>query len=245
MRKEVVVLGVRPAVSFVRSVIAAIAGLAALLAVPASAASPVVVELFTSQGCSDCPPANANLRAIADRPDVLALSFSVTYWDRLGWKDTFGKPEFTQRQYAYAEGFHRNEVYTPQMVVNGHVDLVGNVKADIEKTIAQEGPPKGPEIALTSNTVTVAASSKPAKAAIVWLVRYDPRTVNVPVGRGENVGVVLPHRNVVRALTQLGSWNGNAANYTLPPAPDGLSTAVLVQEPGGIILSAAKVSAAQ
>src|SRR5215470_7543302 len=87
---------------------------------------PIVVELFTSQGCSSCPPANANLATIADRPDVLALSFGVTYWDYLGWKDSFAKPEFTSRQYAYEHTLHRATAYTPQMVVNGGSDLIGN-----------------------------------------------------------------------------------------------------------------------
>src|SRR5580693_943584 len=91
----------------------------------ADLAHPVVVELFQSQGCSSCPPANANVMAIADRPDVLALSFGVTYWDSLGWKDTFASPKFTARQWDYAHGLGHSNVFTPQVVINGRRDGVG------------------------------------------------------------------------------------------------------------------------
>jgi hypothetical protein len=90
-----------------------------------SAAQPVVVELFTSQGCSSCPPANAVLARLADRNDILALSFGVTYWDELGWKDTFASPQFTKRQWDYAHALHHASVFTPQMVVQGRMDAVG------------------------------------------------------------------------------------------------------------------------
>jgi hypothetical protein len=112
--------------------------LAAVLAGAAGAASaepPVVVELFTSQGCSSCPPANATLSTLADRPDVLALSFGVTYWDNLGWKDTFASPQFTARQWAYARGLHHDDVATPQMVVQGRVDTVGQTPSEVEPLI--------------------------------------------------------------------------------------------------------------
>jgi hypothetical protein len=99
----------------------------------------VVVELFTSQGCSSCPPANANLIKLRDRPDVLSLSFSVTYWDRLGWKDVFGRPEFTDRQAAYEPGLGERGPYTPQMVVNGAKSGVGADFAQVEQLIAEAG----------------------------------------------------------------------------------------------------------
>ncbi|HEX2591728.1 MAG TPA: DUF1223 domain-containing protein [Rhizomicrobium sp.] len=213
----------------------------ALAAVRSAYAAPLnVVELFTSQGCSDCPPANANFREIADRPDVLALSFSVTYWDRLGWKDTFGKQEFTRRQYEYAKDFQSNP-YTPQIVIDGRTDLIGNVKREIEDTIAKQQPLSGPAITIANNKLSVAAQPHPAHSANVWLVRYDPHVVNVPVGRGENAGAVLPHRNVVRELTRLGSWNGDAETYDLPNAQPGLATAILVQDIHGPVLSALKL----
>ncbi len=205
----------------------------------ASAAQPVVVELFTSQGCSSCPPANANLSLLADRPDVLALNFGVTYWDDLGWKDTFAQPRFTERQRVYERRLGHSSVFTPQIVVDGSRDTVGNDRRAIERLIDVGSTRKGPEIALRPDGVTVAAGDGPA--ADVWLVRYDPRVIEVPVARGENAGVTLPHRNVVKSLERIGEWHGAATQFALAPPEAGLATAILVQEPnGGPILAAAK-----
>jgi hypothetical protein len=224
--------------------------LAAAAALAASAAraepmsqSPVVVELFTSQGCSSCPPANANLTAIADRPDVLALSFGVTYWDYLGWKDSFAKPEFTNRQYAYEQALHRATAYTPQMVVNGSTDLIGNSADELDRKIAmgRNDAQPAPEITLTGNEVSIGAGKPLEDIADVWLVRYDPNIVQVPVARGENGGRTLPHKNVVHDFVRLGGWSGAAVRFDLQPAPDGLKTAILVQSAyTGPILAAAK-----
>jgi hypothetical protein len=204
----------------------------------------VVVELFTSQGCSSCPPANANLAAIADRPDVLALSFGVTYWDYLGWKDSFARPEFTNRQYAYERSLHRATAYTPQMVVNGAMDLIGNSAAELERFIGAartETHPAAPHIALGEGQVSIGAGTAPEDAADVFLVRYDPAMVPVPVARGENGGRTLPHKNVVREFTRLGGWSGAPVRFALPPASDGLKTAILVQSAyTGPILAAAR-----
>lgn len=205
----------------------------------AAQAQPVVVELFTSQGCSSCPPANASLAAISNRPDVLALSFGVTYWDYLGWKDTFAKPEFTQRQIRYERGLGHHGPFTPQIVVNGSTDTVGNRLGDVEHIVAAAHL-GGPQIKLNGTTVLIGAAA-PTSSADVWLVRYDPRTIIVSVARGENEGVTLPHKNVVRELTRLGSWSGQAASYEISPAKEGLATAILVQRPnGGAILAAYK-----
>lgn len=209
-----------------------------------STQSPVVVELFTSQGCSSCPPANANLAAIADRPDVLALSFGVTYWDYLGWKDSFASPEFTNRQYAYEHTLHRATAYTPQMVVNGAMDLIGNSADELDRFIAaagNQGAAAAPGITFEASKVAIGAATAPADTADVWLVRYDPNIVQVPVARGENGGRTLPHKNVVREFIRLGGWSGAAVNFDLPPAADGLKTAILVQSAyTGPILAAAK-----
>ncbi|HEX3809323.1 MAG TPA: DUF1223 domain-containing protein [Rhizomicrobium sp.] len=214
--------------------------LAAPAAQAATAAQPTVVELFTSQGCSSCPPANDNLRALADRPDVLALSFGVTYWDYLGWKDTFAQPAFTARQRDYEGPLGHAASFTPQVVVDGHLDTVGNVRGDIERLIAQSHRAPGPAITFGNGKIAVGASA-PQETAQVWLVRYDPRIIQVPVARGENSGVTLPHKNVVRSLSLLGEWKGQAASFALPPAPAGLKTAVLVQDGrGGAIIAAAR-----
>ena len=214
-------------------------GFAALLQ-PAQADPPrAVVELFTSQGCSSCPPANAAVASIADRPDVLALSYGVTYWDRLGWTDTFGHPAFTQRQWAYARRFKRDQVYTPQVVVNGRVHSVGNNRPLLDKLVRDNERRGGPKVALEAGAVSVGAG---AGRAEVWMVRYDPRTIPVPIRRGENGGRTLPHRNVVRELVKVGDWSGAAGRYALPTATQaGLRTAVLVQSgTTGAILAAAK-----
>ncbi|HZZ34989.1 MAG TPA: DUF1223 domain-containing protein [Caulobacteraceae bacterium] len=206
----------------------------------ADAARPVVVELFQSQGCSSCPPANANLNAIADRPDVLALSFAVTYWDDLGWKDTFARDAYTARQWDYAHGLHHANVFTPQMVVNGRRDLVGVNAADVDAAVRSAGSPAGAALSVSAGQVSIAAGPAPASGADVWLVRYDPRVQQVAIKRGENGGRTLPHRNIVRELTRLGAWTGKAASFRLPAAPDpALKTAVLVQTThGGPILGA-------
>lgn len=201
-----------------------------------------VVELFTSQGCSSCPPANANLAKLAGRPDILALSFGVTYWDSLGWKDTFASKAYTDRQWDYAHGLRHANVATPQIVINGRADVVGNSLAEIEKTARSTPAPAGPGLTLTADSLAIAAGPKPARPAQVWLVRYDPNTVQVPIKRGENTGKTLPHRNVVRELTKLGAFDGRAMTLRLPPARQpNLKTAILVQSgPGGPILAAAK-----
>lgn len=217
------------------------AGAMLMAGVAAAAAEPLtVVELFTSQGCSSCPPANANLIKVKDRPGVLALSFAVTYWDYLGWKDTFGRPEFTQRQVTYEPALGRSGPFTPQIVVNGRADTVGNRLSDIETLIGEDKPSNGPTLSLTDSKAAIGSGTAPAGGADVWLVHYRPGVVDVPVGRGENSGHTLPHANVVHALTRLGSWTGEAATLPLPKADDGLATAVLVQAPrGGPILAAA------
>ena len=197
---------------------------------------PVVVELFQSQGCSSCPPANANLNLLADRADVIALSFGVTYWDKLGWKDTFASAENTSRQWDYARGSLQNSnVYTPQVVINGRKDIVGADLGELKQEIARASlPPGGPVLALSSSSLSIGAAAAPRGGADVWLVRYDPRTVQVAIQRGENGGRTLPHRNVVRELIRLGAWSGSALRFDLPaPTDPAFKTAILVQSPGG------------
>ena len=217
------------------------AALTPLSANAADVAHPVVVELFTSQGCSSCPPANANLARLSNRPEVLALSFGVTYWDYLGWRDSFAQPAYTERQKTYEKALGHGGPFTPQVVVDGRADVVGNDISEIERLIARVGGPHGPGVALGAHQVSVGAAPAPRAGADVWLVRYDPRTVQVPVRRGENGGKTLPHKNVVRELVRLGGWDGRAQTFRLAPAPAGLATAVLVQTVhGGPILAAAR-----
>jgi len=126
----------------------------------ADSGHPVVVELFQSQGCSSCPPANANVNALSARADVLALSFAITYWDSLGWKDTFAKGQFTDRQWQYAHAMHQDSVYTPQVVVNGRVEGVGVERGEIETLIRQADRAGGPEIAIKGGSAEIGANSR-------------------------------------------------------------------------------------
>jgi hypothetical protein len=220
----------------------AAAVVAAALTGPALAAGaqPTVVELFTSQGCSSCPPANANLAAISERPGILALSFSVTYWDQLGWKDTFAKPEFTARQIGYEPRLDHDGPFTPQIVVDGHRDTIGNRLGEIEALIGADRHRDHPALSIGEKNISIGAGAAPPGGADIWLVAYDPRKIDVAVGRGENAGRTLPHKNVVRSLERIGLWRGGALEISLPAAPPGLRQAVLVQAPaGGAILAAA------
>jgi len=209
----------------------------------ADAAHPAVIELFHSQGCSDCPPAAANVAALSDRPDILALGFSVDYWDRLGWKDVFAKPEYTARQYAYARALGLGSVYTPQVVINGRVEGTGLEADELAGLLkrADRGS-GGPRVEFSGSEVSVGAGDGPGEGADVWLARYNPRTIEVAVRRGENAGRTLQHRNVVREMILIGHWRGEAATFPLPAAGEpGLAEAALVQAAGGgPILAAAK-----
>jgi hypothetical protein len=218
----------------------------ALAVAPAGAADgerPTVIELFQSQGCSSCPPANAALIEFARRNDVLALNFAVDYWDGLGWKDTFARPEFTARQWAYARAMGQGQVYTPQIVVNGRVAGVGADLSEMRELAerADRGA-SGPELRIEPGAVTIGAGAAPPRGADVWLARYDPKVIEVAVRRGENAGRTLAHKNVVRELILVGHWRGEAERLALPPASNsGLADAVLVQaSSAGPILAAAK-----
>lgn len=219
------------------------AGAAALAA---DARHPLVIELFQSQGCSSCPPANANLIAWAARDDALALNFAVDYWDALGWKDTFAKPEFTARQWAYAGALGHDEVYTPQAIVNGRADVTGADAAELAELAKREDRGAGgPDLSIAAGVVRVGPGAAPPGGAEVWLARYDPAIRNVAVRRGENVGRLLPHVDIVVALVRLGRWSGDAERFDLPGKGDPrLRDAVIVQAAGGgPILAAVKEAA--
>ena len=202
-----------------------------------------VVELFQSQGCAACPPADANVIALSDRPDLLTLSFGVTYWDHLGWRDTFASEQYTNRQWDYARAFRRRQVYTPEVVVNGRADVSGLDRVALEALIGREAAPgNGPHIAIANGKVLVGDANGTGGRADVWLVRYDPNIEQVAIARGENEGRTLPHKNVVKELLNLGRWDGTAESFAIPPAAEsGLRDAIIVQEGrGGPIIAAAR-----
>ena len=208
-----------------------------------AAAGPIVIELFQSQGCSSCPPANANVNALAAaRPDVLALSYAVTYWDQLGWKDTFAQPAFTERQRAYQRSGQSDGVYTPQVVINGRKALVGADRGGLNRAVAAVGPLRGgPAIVRDAGGVTIGAGQ--GGPATVLVVTYDPRERAVPVKAGENTGRTLPHRNIVTALREAGVWNGKPLHVVVAmPKDRALRNVVLVQRgAGGPLLAAARI----
>jgi hypothetical protein len=224
-----------------RSLLALLAAAPLLGAAPAPT-QPVVLELFTSQGCSSCPPADAAVARTADRPDLIALSFNVTYWDHLGWKDTFARPEFTDRQVAYAKALGQGAPYTPEVVAGGRAGGVGNTARAVDGLIAQGRTQATTMISLAPGKVSVGPGVAPRKGADVWLVSYDPRVIQVPVKAGENTGKTLPQRNVVRGLKRLGAWSGQAASYMAPPIDPGLRGVVIVQgRDAGPILAVARL----
>ncbi len=220
--------------------------LAVLMALPmaaraAEAGPPVVVELFTSQGCSSCPPADALLASLAKtRPDVLPLAFHVTYWDYLGWKDPFGLAAATDRQKAYGRLLGQDGIYTPEMVVDGAAGFVGSDQRAAEAAIAQAAvKPVVVSLRRDGAGLLVSAGAGPGQGRIL-LVGYDP-SHRTPVGRGENDGRTLLESNIVRALVPVGAWSGGAVTLHAD-IPAGERVAVLLQADGGRILGAARLA---
>jgi hypothetical protein len=210
----------------------------AAFASPAAAKPPVIVELFTAQGCSSCIQASAHAADMADKDGVLPLTFSVDYWDYLGWTDTFARPEFTERQKAYAKRLGLREVYTPQVVVDGRHQVAGGQASKVDALVKQAArASKDPPDMLFMENGKIAVGSSRYRlpgGGEVWLVRYDPRRTEVEVKKGDNKGETVEERNVVRQLVRLGSWRGRPTAFRLPPADeDGLETVVLVQQAGG------------
>jgi hypothetical protein len=217
---------------------------------PSDSAGPLhVLELYTSQGCSSCPAADALLRVLAARPDTMALSFSVDYWDHLGWKDTLALPKNAQRQRDYAKALGTGNVYTPQVVVNGIAQSVGSNKAGIEKAMSATAVARKRDIVLSaiSNGSRVVidigeGSVGAAASGTVWLAIIAP-SVEVKIKHGENRGRVLNYTNVVRELTAVGMWSGKSMKLELPASAvmsPGNKCAVLLQDgDGGPIIGAA------
>jgi len=218
---------------------AVLLGLVLLASLPgaAMAKTPVLVELFTAQGCGKCADANAYLGKLADRPGVLALTFSVDYWDYLGWTDTFAKPEYAERQKAYVARLKLREPYTPQVVVDGRDEAQGLKTAEVDRLVkaAVGQPHPAPDIRFVgARRVDVGQARAPKGGAEVWLIRYDPRDVEVAVKAGDNRGSTVTQKNVVRQMTRLGLWRGKPQAFRLPDAPeDDLKTVVVLQAPKG------------
>lgn len=228
-----------------------LAGLAVFLTLSAGTAAraddtvhPVVVELFTSQGCSSCPPADAMLNELAGRADVIPLALHVDYWDYLGWTDEFADPAFTKRQKAYARVAGARSIYTPQMVVDGSEHLVGVRPMELADLIRAHGAKPSPvELTLTREgdgqvRINAVATGAFPDAAVVQLVRYRP-SATVTIAQGENAGRTITYSNIVESWAPLGDWDGTADYQAVADLPGDAAAAVIVQEVGpGEILAA-------
>ena len=210
---------------------------------------PWAVELFTSQGCSSCPPADAMLGKLARRPDIVALAFHIDYWDYIGWKDRFATTETTNRQRAYARTLRQKYVYTPEMVVDGRVHQPGTKDGEVEAMLAearrQSAARTTPVIKrMADGTLRVwLGAATLERAADVTLFVYDRRHAT-PVERGENEGRRLDNFNVVRHFEIVGTWQGAEANWTVPAdrAQPEQGLAVIVQQSDhGPVLGASKL----
>ncbi len=206
---------------------------------------PVVVELFTSQGCSSCPPADAVVVDLArTRPDLLPLTFHVTYWNNLGWQDPFSFEAATQRQRRYAALSVSPQVYTPDMVIDGRQDVIGSDRAAVEAMLAhasaaaQNAAPLEIVRAGTDLSITIGAGTG---HGTVLLLGYDRRHLT-HVGRGENSGRTLLEANIVRSMTVAGSWTGQKLQLSAA-MPNAEEVAVIVQADNGSILGALRLAA--
>ncbi|MHA6344148.1 DUF1223 domain-containing protein [Roseivivax sp. CAU 1761] len=217
----------------------------ALLGQPVLGDPPVVVELFTSQGCSSCPPADALLAELAQRDDVIALALHVDYWDYIGWKDSFAQPRFTARQKGYARSEDRVSIYTPQMVVEGQHDVVGNRAKDVAALIAEHAARESPvslAIAREADMLAIAAETGAAVGpAVIYLVRYSDQE-SVQVRRGENAGKRLTYSHVVTDWDIVGRWDGVSEFRERVPLEGDAPAVVMVQgEDYGPIFAAARL----
>ncbi|MFT5066113.1 MAG: hypothetical protein ACJAWC_000087 [Yoonia sp.] len=205
-----------------------------------------VVELYTSQGCSSCPPADALLHDLAGRSDVIALALHVDYWDYLGWKDNFGSPDFTARQHAYARAANATTVYTPQMVIGGLDHVIGSKAMDVMDHIAQHrNAADQVSITLTrsGNVVQINAQSSVGRLGklSVQVVRYTPEET-VAIRRGENAGKTISYNNIVHTWDEIGSWDGSSPLAMTAPVAGSDPIVVIIQaDQHGPILAAAEI----
>src|SRR5690606_16949054 len=195
---------------------------------------PVVIELFTAQGCTGCPEANTRIEALADQPGVIALTYAVDYWDYLGWEDTFARPEFAQRQRAYRRPLKLRAVGTPQVVIDGRRQVAGAgeeaLKVAVEEEALRRVFPPEIEFREAGDRVGVGSGRAPDGGAEVVAVVYRPGPQTVEIGSGDNRGQTVRQINVVRSVRSLGAWTGRPALYVLPEGLDrGEAVAVLVQ----------------
>jgi hypothetical protein len=208
-----------------------------------------IIELFQSQGCSSCPPTETNLHTLLPQnPNLLLLTYDVTYWDHLGWTDTFGNKLWDHRQRAYSSKWGRRSVFTPQVVVDGVADGVGNGKNEVLEIVARAKRERldlgmRVEIFVEGRELMIGGDAGEAGMYDVLLVAFDPREQSVEIKRGENRGRTLAHWNLVKEIRKIGEWRGGNARVSLPESlEDGLERVVILQAGvGGAISAAHKV----
>lgn len=204
-----------------------------------------IIELFTSQGCSACPPADKLIGELAERPDVIALTLAVDYWDYLGWKDTLAKHGHSLRQKAYARMRGDGKMFTPQAVVNGRIMAIGSDRSTLERTLSTIARPAVPvAVNREGDKLKIRVGAAPGSGSgEVWLCPVASQ-MKVDIGRGENEGASMTYHNVVRGWTKLGDWNGGEMSFeaTLRRLPGDATDAVAVfvqsgssTEPGAIL----------
>jgi hypothetical protein len=215
------------------------------LGLPVVAQSPVVVELFTSQGCPSCPPADKLLHELAQRDDVIPLALHVDYWDYIGWKDEFSHPDYAKRQRGYAVQAKRRSVYTPQMIVNGVTDIVGARRMELSKAIAHHADlPSRVELSVNRSGSEILINAQPTKVdgpLIVRMLRYTPQR-SAHITRGENAGHTMLYANVTENWTVLAEWDGTTALALTSVVEGDKPVVVLVQQDQhGPILAAVRL----
>ncbi len=227
-------------------ILAAMAGLGSGLGAGAALAdgNPVVVELYTSQGCSSCPPADEMLRELVRMDGVIALALHVDYWDYIGWKDAFGQPAFTTRQQDYARAVGERTIYTPQFIVGGIDPVIGADGMKVMEHIAAHvAAPTGIELRVSrdGDVLHISAAGVQAQPMTVQLVRYNPEET-VAIESGENAGQTLTYVNIVLSWDEVGSWSAGTPLDMTVPISGSAPAVVIVQEPGpGRIMAAAEL----
>jgi hypothetical protein len=226
-------------------VVSLCAGVLSALASFTATAHPVVVELFTSQGCSSCPPADALLGELARKPNIVALAYHVDYWDQLGWKDPFSIPEAAQRQRGYVKRLSRSGAFTPQAVVSGDTSLIGSNRQEMKEAIVADRDALAIKLSKVGANLSISLPERWNEPMDVNVISYlDHATTKV--ARGENARRSLHEVNIVRSFKRVGSWSGKPTQMNVPLSSipkDATAVAVLLQRPGqGAVAGAATLT---
>jgi len=209
---------------------------------------PILVELFTAQGCVNCPKANQFLDELSKDPNVITLSLAVDYWDYLGWRDTYATSEFSQRQKEYGEAVHSRRPFTPQIILDGKVSVRATRPSKVRKAIKElvKEQIAGPGISLVREgdnmRLDIAAGEAPAGGALILIADYLPGTEQVIVEAGENMGKILDQVNMVTRMREVGRWNGEAMTLLIPAVESGSCVAILQMPGPGKVLAATRLS---